>query len=141
MEWTFKEVIRLYSPAPNVQRQARQAIHAGGLTIPKGTNIWIDVVAMHHDPQLWGNDVNEFNPERFKKSPFGGCTHRMGYLPFGFGGRLCIGRNLSLMEYKVVLSLIVSRFSMAVSPSYSHSPTILLSLRPKNGINLVLHPL
>ncbi|XP_010241935.1 PREDICTED: cytokinin hydroxylase-like [Nelumbo nucifera] len=142
MGWVMNEVLRLYSPAPNVQRQAREDICVGDLIVPNGTNMWIDVVGMHHDPDLWGDDVNQFRPERFKKdSTHGGCKHRMGFLPFGFGGRMCVGRNLTMMEYKIVLTLILSEFSFSLSPSYRHSPAILLSLRPTHGLPLLLQPL
>jgi cytochrome P450 len=142
MGWVMNEVLRLYPSAPNVQRQARGDIQVDDLTIPNGTNMWIDVVAMHHDPALWGDDVNEFRPERFKEDGIhGGCKHKMGYMPFGFGGRMCIGRNLTFMEYKIVLTLILSRFSFTVSPTYTHSPSILLSLRPQYGLPLILQPL
>ncbi|XP_072994983.1 cytokinin hydroxylase [Typha latifolia] len=143
MGWVLNEMLRLYSPAPNAQRQAREAIKIGeDIVIPKGTNIWVDVVGMHHDPELWGEDANEFKPERwFKEGLYGGCKHRMGFLPFGFGGRMCVGKNLTLIEYKVVLSLILRRFALSVSPHYKHSPRIMLSLRPSSGIQLVLHPI
>ncbi|GMI71585.1 cytochrome P450, family 715, subfamily A, polypeptide 1 [Hibiscus trionum] len=142
MEWVMKEVLRLYSPAPNAQRQAREDIKVDDLIIPNGTNIWIDVVGMHHDPALWGADVNEFRPERFKDDNlYGGCKHKMGFLPFGFGGRMCVGRNLTMMEYKVVLTLMLRRFSFSTSPNYRHSPSILLSLRPKHGLPLMVQPL
>ncbi|KAK8521280.1 hypothetical protein V6N13_077400 [Hibiscus sabdariffa] len=142
MEWVMKEVLRLYSPAPNAQRQAREDIQVDDLVIPNGTNIWIDVVAMHHDPTIWGDDVNDFRPDRFKDDfLYGGCKHKMGFLPFGFGGRMCVGRNLTMMEYKVVLTLMLTRFSFSLSPSYRHSPSILLSLRPKYGLPLLVQPL
>ncbi|KAJ3672229.1 hypothetical protein LUZ60_006950 [Juncus effusus] len=143
MTWVFNEVVRLYSPAPNVQRQAREDITIGttNKVIPNGTNMWIDVVALHHDPTLWGPDVLKFRPERFADSVNGGCKHRMGYLPFGFGGRLCIGRNLTMTEVKVVLSMILRRFEFEVASTYRHEPKVMLSLRPSNGVQLVLRPL
>ncbi|KAL5142384.1 Cytochrome P450 714A2 [Glycine soja] len=141
MKWVMNEVLRLYPTAPNVQRQAREDIQVDNLTVPNGTNMWIDVVAMHHDPALWGNDVNEFRPERFMNDVNGGCNHKMGYLPFGFGGRMCVGRNLSFMEYKIVLTLLLSRFSFKVSPGYNHAPSIMLSLRPTYGLLLIVQPL
>uniref|UniRef100_M1B4T8 Cytochrome P450 n=2 Tax=Solanum tuberosum TaxID=4113 RepID=M1B4T8_SOLTU len=139
--WVMNEVLRLYSPAPNVQRQAREDIQVDDLVIPNGTNMWIDVVSMHHDKTLWGEDVNEFKPERFKDDIHGGCKHKMGFMPFGFGGRMCIGRNLTMMEYKIVLSLILTRFSFSISPNYKHCPSIMLSLRPTLGLPLILQPL
>ncbi|KAK6925844.1 LOW QUALITY PROTEIN: Cytochrome P450 [Dillenia turbinata] len=118
MGWVWNEVLRLYSPAPN--RQAREDIQVDDMVIPKGINMWIDVVGMNHDKELWGDDVFEFKPERFKDDLYGGCKHKMGFLPFGFGGRMCVGRNLSAMDYKVVLTLILSRFSLSLSklPSF-----------------------
>ncbi|CAB4271424.1 unnamed protein product [Prunus armeniaca] len=142
MGWVMNEVFRLYPSAPNAQRQAKGDIQVSDdLAIPSGTNMWIDIVAMHHDSALWGDDVNEFKPERFKDDTHGGCKHKMGYLPFGFGGRMCIGRNLTFLEYKIVLTLILSKFSFTISPTYCHSPSVVLSLRPSNGLPLVLHPL
>ncbi|KAL3755767.1 hypothetical protein ACJRO7_002767 [Eucalyptus globulus] len=141
MGLVMNEVLRLYSPAPNVQRQARGDIWVNDMIIPDGTNIWIDVVSMHHDPTLWGDDVNEFKPERFDGDSQGGCKHKMGFLPFGFGGRMCVGRNLMMMEYKIVLSLVLSRFSFSLSPNYCHSPSIMLSLRPACGLPLIVQPL
>ncbi|XP_051121590.1 cytokinin hydroxylase-like [Andrographis paniculata] len=142
MGCVMNEVLRLYCPAPNVQRQARHDIKVGDLVIPDGTNIWIDVVSMHHDRDLWGEDVHEFKPERFENDIlYGGCNHKMGFLPFGFGGRMCIGRNLTNLEYRVVLTSILSKFSFSLSPKYRHSPSIMLSLRPQLGLPLVFRPL
>ncbi|XP_021765112.1 cytokinin hydroxylase-like [Chenopodium quinoa] len=142
MGWVFNEVLRLYPSSPNAQRQARSDIQVGNVVIPNGTNIWIDVVGMHHDRALWGDDVNEFKPERFDgDSLYGGCKHKMGYMPFGFGGRMCIGKNYALMEYKIVMSLILRRFSFTVAPSYHHSPTYFFSFRPSSGVPLIVKPL
>ncbi|KAL8557150.1 hypothetical protein ACS0TY_004562 [Phlomoides rotata] len=141
MGWVMNEVLRLYPPAPNVQRQARRDIQVGNLVIPNGTNMWIDVVSMHHDEKLWGKDVHEFKPERFDEKIHGGCNHKMGFLPFGFGGRMCVGRNLTTMEYKIVLTLVLTRFSFSLSPNYCHDPSIMLSLRPMHGMPLIFKPL
>ncbi|KAM1070126.1 hypothetical protein EV1_001886 [Malus domestica] len=142
MGWVMNEALRLYPSSPIAQRQAKAGIHViDDLSIPSGTNIWIDIVGMHHDPALWGEDVNKFKPERFKDDIHGGCKHKMGYLPFGFGGRMCIGRNLTFLEYKIVLTLILTRLSFTISPTYSHSPSIELTLRPSYGLPLALQPL
>ncbi|RCV09020.1 hypothetical protein SEVIR_1G379800v4 [Setaria viridis] len=149
MGWVMSEVLRLYPPSPNVQRQALEDVDVvvgaapdGNIPIPRGTNMWVDVVAMHRDPALWGDDAHQFRPERFAKDPLhGGCRHRMGFLPFGFGGRICVGRNLTAMEYRVVLAMVLRRFRLSVAPQYRHAPRIMLSLRPSAGIQLHLTPL
>ncbi|KAK9697645.1 hypothetical protein RND81_08G050900 [Saponaria officinalis] len=141
MGWVFNEVLRLYPSSPNAQRQTRGDIQVGNVVIPNGTNVWIDVVGMHHDRALWGDDVNEFKPERFDGKLYGGCKHKMGYLPFGFGGRMCIGKNYALMEYKIVLSLILRKFSFEISPSYVPSPTYFFSFKPSSGVPLIVKPI
>ncbi|EAY88082.1 hypothetical protein OsI_09512 [Oryza sativa Indica Group] len=148
MGCVLSEVLRLYPPSPNVQRQALQdvVVVAGDgekkVVIPKGTNMWIDVVAMHRDGELWGEEASEFRPERFMREGVqGGCRHRMGYVPFGFGGRICVGRNLTAMELRVVLAMVLRRFAVEVAPEYRHAPRIMLSLRPSHGIQLRLTPL
>ncbi|WVZ73086.1 hypothetical protein U9M48_021434 [Paspalum notatum var. saurae] len=147
MGWVMNEVLRLYPPSPNVQRQALQDVEVvtktkkTTMTVPRGTNMWVDVVAMHHDKALWGDDANEFRPERFASKgqhPFNKAAH---FLPFGFGSRICVGRNLTAMEYRVVLAMVLRRFRLEVPPQYRHAPRIMLSLRPSNGIHLRLTPL
>lgn len=75
------------------------------MLIPQGTNISVDLHALHHDPQLW-KDPYKFNPERFAP---GGEYEQMkkenGYtfIPFSHGGRQCIGMNLSMAEQRVTL--------------------------------------
>ncbi|TKW35810.1 hypothetical protein SEVIR_2G399500v4 [Setaria viridis] len=148
MGWVMSEVLRLYPPAPNVQRQALEDVTVAAegnnnvVVVPRGTNMWVDVVAMHRDAALWGGDAQEFRPERFERDPVqGGCRHRMGFLPFGFGGRICVGRNLTAMEYRIVLAMLLRRFQVSVAPEYRHAPRFMLSLRPSAGIQLRLTPL
>ncbi|CAN6850985.1 unnamed protein product [Brassica oleracea] len=141
MSWVMNEVLRLYPSAPNAQRQARRDIEVNGRVIPNGTNIWIDVVAMHHDVELWGDDVNEFKPERFDGDLHGGCKNKMGFMPFGFGGRMCIGRNMAFMEYKILFSLVLSRFEISFSPGYRHSTKHVFSLRPGYDLPLIVRAL
>ncbi|VFQ77593.1 unnamed protein product [Cuscuta campestris] len=141
MGLVMSEVLRLYPPSPNAQRQARADIRVDSIVVPRGTNMWVDIVSMHHDKELWGEDANEFKPERFQDDMNGGCKGKAGFLPFGFGGRMCIGRNLATMEYKIVLTLILARFSFSVSPNYKHSPSIMFSLRPAHGLPLLVSTL
>jgi hypothetical protein len=45
------------------------------------------------------------------------------------------------MEYRVVVAMVLRRFELAVAPEYRHAPRIMLSLRPSDGIQLLLTPL
>lgn len=40
-------------------------VGAKAMHIPKGTIIQVDVWAVHHDKEVWGDDVEDFRPERY----------------------------------------------------------------------------
>ena len=59
--------------------------------IPKGRQVLIATYAMQHRRDLWGDDVEEFIPERWEGRKVG-----FEYIPFGVGPRSCLGRKLGL---------------------------------------------
>nr|GEV06896.1 cytochrome P450 CYP72A219-like [Tanacetum cinerariifolium] len=75
----------------------------------------------YYDKDTWGEDVHEFNPERFSKGVSKATKGRTTYLPFGGSPRICIGHNFAMLEAKVALTMIIKRFSFEVSPSYAHA--------------------
>ncbi|KAM5573026.1 hypothetical protein ABKV19_012856 [Rosa sericea] len=101
-------------------------------------NIWIAIASLHRDPKNWGPDANEFKPERFANGITEACKFPHAYLPFGFGSRLCIGQTFAMIELKIVLSLLLSKFSFSLSPNYHHSPVLKMVLVPEHGINLLV---
>ncbi|XP_077213410.1 cytochrome P450 714C2-like [Tasmannia lanceolata] len=133
----IQETLRLYPPAPFVAREAFEAMEFGSLKIPKGANAWIPVLMLHHDPQIWGPDAHEFNPERFSNGVSSACKNTHAYMPFGMGLRVCLGQNFAMVELKVVLSLILSKFSFSLSPKYCHSPIVRMTVEPKHGLDLI----
>ncbi|ODM87784.1 Cytochrome P450 1A1 [Orchesella cincta] len=36
-----------------------------GYLLPKDVTVISNLYAIHHDPKIWGEDFNEFRPERF----------------------------------------------------------------------------
>jgi len=109
--------------------------------VPKGLVLEIPVLHMHHDPQLWGENVMEFDPNRFAKGVSKACRHQQSFIPFSFGPRNCLGQNFSLMESKVVVASVLSRFQLSVSPSYKHCPHNPFVHSPKFGVQLIIKSL
>ena len=134
----INESLRLYPPASLLPRMVFEDIKLGDLRIPKGLSIWIPVIAIHHSEELWGKDVNEFNPERFAGKPFSQLRH---FMPFAAGPRNCVGQSFALMEAKIILAMLLSRFSFDISPNYRHAPVNVLTLKPKHGVLVRLTPL
>ena len=57
--------------------------------IPKGRQILIAAYAMQHRADIWGEDVEDFRPERWEGRKVG-----WEFIPFGGGPRNCLGREL-----------------------------------------------
>ncbi|PPS14724.1 hypothetical protein GOBAR_AA05861 [Gossypium barbadense] len=102
----------------------------------------IRYIALHHDPDLWGDDVHLFKPERFAEG-IAKATYNnaAAFLPFGLGPRSCVGMSFSITKTKIPLSMILQRYTFTISPSYVHAPLPNLSLKPQHGLHLLFHSL
>ncbi|KAA8543914.1 hypothetical protein F0562_021909 [Nyssa sinensis] len=138
LKMVIQEMLRLYPGVAFISREALQDVKLGKFWIPKGVNIWIWLLALHRDPQLWGPDADKFNPERFANGISGACKSPQAYVPFGVGARICPGQSLAMLEMKVMFAVILSNFSFSLSPDYCHSPQFGLLLEPKHGVNLLI---
>lgn len=132
------ETMRLYPPAPTIVREALREMRFGQLRVPKGTLIWVPRISLFHDPGIWGPTAGDFDPGRFAQGVSGACTHPYLYNPFGVGPRTCLGQHFAMVELKVLLSMILSRFAVSLSPRYRHSVVCRLILEPEHGVDLVL---
>uniref|UniRef100_A0A5B6Z559 Cytochrome P450 714C2-like n=1 Tax=Davidia involucrata TaxID=16924 RepID=A0A5B6Z559_DAVIN len=137
----INESLRLYPPVSVVSREALKDMKFGNINVPKGVNVWTLVVTLHTDPEIWGPDAYNFNPDRFANGITGACKLPHLYMPFGVGPRVCLGQNLAMVELKILISLILSNFSFSLSSQYVHTPALNLVIEPKFGVNLLVKKL
>lgn len=137
----IQEVLRLYPPAAFVSREALEDTQIGHIVVPKGVCLWTLIPMLHRDPDIWGRDANEFKPERFEKGVSCACKLPQVYIPFGLGPRLCLGRNFAMVQLKVVISLIISKFRFSLSPKYRHSPAYRMIVEPGQGVHILVERL
>jgi cytochrome P450 len=91
----------LTSLAFNVAREAKHDMVIDGLRIPKGTQVEINSAVIHHDRQIWGDDVNVFKVERWAHIMEGSdAASPYAYLAFSQGPRICPGRTFALAEMR-----------------------------------------
>ncbi|XP_059161821.1 cytochrome P450 2G1-like [Physella acuta] len=130
----IKETQRLANIVPQaITHTCPRDVTVRGYTIPKGTYITPNLDSVLHDPKIWGDDVMEFNPERFIDQD-GKLKTPEEFIPFSIGRRVCLGESLAVMELFLYLSSIFHRFE--ILPATPGSPP---SMEYKFGI--VLAPL
>ncbi|BFG36650.1 hypothetical protein CerSpe_229230 [Prunus speciosa] len=134
----IQESLRLYGPGVILAREALAEMKLGDFTVPEGVHIWTLIPTVHRDPENWGPDANEFKPERFANGVSEACKYPQAYVPFGHGSRSCIGQTFGMVQLKIVLPLILSKFSFSLSPNYQHSPVYKMLLLPEHGIRLLV---
>ncbi|PPD91067.1 hypothetical protein GOBAR_DD11969 [Gossypium barbadense] len=65
MTMIINETLRLYAPSHGMLRRVGREVQMEKVVLPANIDILIANVAFHHDPQLWGEDVHLFKPDRF----------------------------------------------------------------------------
>jgi cytochrome P450 len=118
LQHIMSETLRLHSVVPFNSRCARRdtTLPTGGgldgtlpVFVPKGTEVNFSTHVLHRRKDLWGEDADEFVPERWeKKRP--GTTWQ--YVPFNGGPRICIGQQFALTEAGYVLVRMVQRYDV-----------------------------
>ncbi|HTJ43205.1 MAG TPA: cytochrome P450, partial [Kofleriaceae bacterium] len=131
------EVMRLWPPAYTMGRQALRATSIGGVAIPRGAAVMVNIWGIHRRPDVYP-DPERFDPSRMtieaKKARAKGA-----YLPFGAGPRVCIGNHFALMEAQLALATIVSRVRVELASDRPAVPEPMITLRPKHGLPAVIY--
>ncbi|KAI9758853.1 MAG: hypothetical protein M1835_000509 [Candelina submexicana] len=117
MEYTMavmKETLRLHPPAGGTARMTPEGTglvlgtEEDGKGCVDGAVLYVCHILIHKDEKYWGPDAKEFKPERWLEPTFD--VPPTAYRPFERGPRNCIGQELALLEFRVVLALTARRF-------------------------------
>ncbi|KAJ6522368.1 fatty acid hydroxylase [Mycena vulgaris] len=137
----MRETLRLAATAPMRSTTPLEDVTIGGgkYEIKKGTNIVIQTWELHRDPKIWGDDADEFRPERMLDGKFEALPPN-AWQPFGFGARGCIGRAFAWQEVTLVMASIIQKFDLSlVDPSYTLQIKQTLTVKPK-GLHIHAAP-
>ena len=139
--WVLNESLRLYPPVAFMSYRCLRPVKLSEqLTIPANCNANIPVALIHRSKELWGEDADEFKPDRFSVGSSGGGKPG-AFMPFSLGPRFCIGQNFALQEAKVILALLALNFSWELSPSFQLFPQLAIIMKNKYGMPLLVRAL
>ncbi|KAF9587570.1 hypothetical protein IFM89_004028 [Coptis chinensis] len=141
MTMIINETLRLYPPALNLRRTVARQVRLGEILLPADIEVIVSQLVCHHDPKVWGEEVNLFKPDRFSGGITNATKNTNAFIPFGMGPRICVGSNFAHIEVKITLSMILQRYAFTLSPSYVHSPVDRIFIRPQHGVQIILHEL
>ncbi|ODM88608.1 Methyl farnesoate epoxidase [Orchesella cincta] len=113
------ETLRLSSilPLGIPHRMLKDTLFHGYL-LPKDVTVLAGLYTIHHDSQIWGEDVDEFRPERFLNDDKTQVIHHEALLPFSAGRRVCIGEGLARDTVFLFIASILHRFNIELDPEH-----------------------
>ncbi|KAB8295842.1 hypothetical protein EYC80_008664 [Monilinia laxa] len=115
LKWCINESLRLYPIVPTTSRVAsRDTVlpHGGGpdqkspVMVKKGSIVLYSSYVLHRRKDIYGEDANQFRPERWEKLRVG-----WEYIPFSGGPRICIGQQFALTEASYTTIRLLQTFS------------------------------
>ncbi|WRT64043.1 uncharacterized protein IL334_000971 [Kwoniella shivajii] len=106
----INEVLRLYPPVPlNIRRTLRPSLlpvskGQSPMYMPGNTSIILAFILLQRDPLIWGENANEFQPERWLGEGLS-KREREGFMSWNYGPRMCLGQPLALTLTHIFLIL------------------------------------
>ena len=128
----FEEAMRLYPPAPSINREAIVQDRYQTLVIEEGTTVLVMPWTLHRHKLLWENP-RAFMPSRFWPENRLRLD-RFQYLPFGAGPRICIGASFALQEAVIALATLLKQFRFECTATCKPWPVQKLTTQPQGGL-------
>lgn len=107
------------------------------LFVPKGRNIDMDLYTLQRDKSIWGDDADEFRPDRWRPGrPL--WEARWEYEPFLGGVRMCPAQNQVLTQ----LSYLLIRFAQCFDgldnrdPVVEYFERVSMTVESRNGVQV-----
>ncbi|NP_001165997.1 cytochrome P450 6AQ8 [Nasonia vitripennis] len=113
LDMVISEVLRMYPILPYLDRNTEADYQLPGtkLVLKAGTPVVIPMQAMHMDSRYFPKP-EIFDPERFSPENKKNILPNT-YFPFGDGPRICIGMRLGLMQTKLGLIHLISKYEFS----------------------------
>ncbi|KAF4306958.1 Cytochrome P450 [Botryosphaeria dothidea] len=132
----LREALRLNPTAPMISVGSdKDEVIGGKYRVAAGEPINLLLHTLHRDPKVWGEDAEQWNPDRMLDENFNRIQKEFpnSWKPFGSGMRACIGRPFAWQEALLVVAILLQNFNFtAEDPSYTLKFKQSLTIKPKD---------
>ena len=132
------EALRLFPSIPFDHKcTIKSDILLSGHHVSPNTMILYSLYSMGRMEQIWGDDYLDFKPERWI-SERGNIIHIPSYkfIAFNAGPRSCLGKDVTLIEMKMVAVALLWRFHMQVVEGHPITPRLSMILAMEHGLKV-----
>jgi cytochrome P450 len=129
------ETLRLYPPVPsNFKMAVQDDVLPNGVRVKAGTYVGFNAYTIHRSRQLWGDDADQFVPERWLDRERVRAMHPFQYFPFLAGPRVCLGMHMALLEAKLLAVMVLQRFRFRLAPGHVVRPRKAITMPAAHGL-------
>ncbi|MES3516428.1 MAG: cytochrome P450 [Natronomonas sp.] len=133
----LKEAMRLYPPVYTMFRESTEPVELGGYGLDEEALLMLPQWVVHRSPRYY-DDPEAFDPDRWLPER-SADRPRFAFFPFGGGPRICIGKQFSLLESKIILATIASEFELERVDDGPLELRPSLTMHPQNPLEMRLH--
>eukprot|EP00754_Rhynchopus_humris_P022249 Rhum_TRINITY_DN14778_c3_g1::Rhum_TRINITY_DN14778_c3_g1_i3::g.115860::m.115860 len=113
------EAIRLHPPVPiNEKVAVGDEVLPSGADVAAGESLWFSPYVTQRMPSVWGADAEEYKPERWLDGRAAKIDTHM-FPAFNAGPRLCLGKNMALLEAKTCLLTLFARYRFSMEEGFA----------------------
>ena len=117
-----------------VPRLCTVADHVCGYTLPAGAKVCVLPYAIHRDGRYW-RQPDVFDPDHCSAAAMA-TMPRHAYIPWGMGPRACVARQISMLQIKIVLTVILQQYTFTCPQSYTVVPEVGFPLGPAGAVQM-----
>jgi len=126
----IKETLRMFPIVPEIMRRTTKDAtikfpNGKELHIPEADNIIFSMHSLGRDERNFSNpesfDINRWTNEDEDNLP-------SAWIPFGLGIRSCVGQRMAMMEAKIILSMIMQKYTIRLHPEQEEPLEIVTAL-------------
>ncbi|KAK8979891.1 hypothetical protein V6N11_066091 [Hibiscus sabdariffa] len=136
------ETLRLYPVVPWYGRCAQEDdVLPDGHKVKKGDDVFYLSYAMGRMPYIWGEDAEEFRPERWLKDRVFKPESPFKFISFHAGPRICLGKDFAYRQMKIFSTVLIHYFRFKLTDNAQDATyRITFTLHMKGGLHVCAIP-